>query len=249
MDSAILRWSKSFGIIVYLDDGLSEEREKKLNKYFQQDPDISEVNHITKEQALKNVRKALGSNSLILDVFNGNPLPSSFELKLENNLLQPSFVRQKASKIEKITGVKEVQYGEKWLSSLNTITKTMKIVAILFGGAIFIATTFITYSTIKIFFYRRKDDIETLKLLGAPRRFIRLPLLMEGIFMGSVGGVISTLLLFVTYSLTSMKIVEYVPSIRLIMSSLPLFIYAVVPLSGAVMSLTGSLIAIGRIRY
>jgi cell division transport system permease protein len=249
MDSAILRWSKSFGIIVYLDDGLSEEREKKLNKYFQQDPDISEVNHITKEQALKNVRKALGSNSLILDVFNGNPLPSSFELKLENNLLQPSFVRQKASKIEKITGVKEVQYGEKWLSSLNTITKTMKIVAILFGGAIFIATTFITYSTIKIFFYRRKDDIETLKLLGAPRRFIRLPLLMEGIFMGSAGGVISTLLLFVTYSFTSMKIVEYVPSIRLIMSSLPLFIYAAVPLSGAVMSLTGSLIAIGRIRY
>jgi hypothetical protein len=33
------------------------------------------------------------------------------------------------------------------------------------------------------------------------------------------------------------------------MSSLPLFIYAAVPLSGAVMSLTGSLIAIGRIRY
>lgn len=249
MDFAIQRWSKSFGIIVYLNDGLSGEMEKKLNMHFNQDPDITEMKFISKEQALENVRKALGSNSLILDVFKGNPLPASFELKLKSNVLKPAYVKEKASKIEQMTGVKEVQYGEKWLSSLNTLTKILKVVAVFFGGAIFTAITFITYSIIKIFFHRRKYDIDTLKLLGAPRGFIRIPLLIEGMFMGSMGGVLSSLALFVTYTFAYMKIVEYVPSIKLVITTLPLFVYAIVPLAGAVMSFMGSLIAVGRIKY
>lgn len=249
MDSAIQRWSKSFGIIVYLSDGLSREEEEKAGDKFRQDPDISEVNYISKETALENVRTALGSNSLILDVFKGNPLPSSFELKIKSDLLEPTYVREKAAKIEKMNGIKEVQYGEKWLSSLNTATKIMKIFAIFFGGGIFVAITFITYSIIKIFFHRRRDDIETLKLLGAPRMFIRLPLLIEGMFMGSVGGALSSIALFIIYSLVYAKIAEYVPSIKLIITSMPIFLYVLVPVSGALMSLVGSYIAIGRIRY
>ena len=249
MDSAIQRWSKSFGIIVYLSDSLSKGEEDTVGDQFRSDPDISEIKYISKETALQNVRSALGSNSLILDVFKGNPLPSSFELKIKSDLLQPAYVKQKAAKIEKMNGVKEVQYGEKWLSSLNTATKIMKIISIFFGGGIFIAITFITYSIIKIFFHRRKDDIETLKLLGAPRSFIRLPLLIEGMFMGSVGGAISSIALFIIYSLVYSKVSEYVPSIKLIITSLPVALYVLVPVSGALMSLVGSLVAIGRIRY
>lgn len=249
MDFAVQRWSKSFGVIVYLNDGLNEEEVNKLRHQFQKDPAIVEVNHISKDQALENVRKALGSNSLILDVFKRNPLPSSFELKLKSSLLQTSYVKQKAARIANKDGVKEVQYGEKWLSSLNTATKIMKVVAIFFGSVIFIAITFITYSIIKIFFHRRKDDIETMKLLGAPRRFIRFPLLLEGMFMGTAGGAISALVLFLAYSFVYTTVAQYVPSIRLIITSLPLVIYAFIPLSGTVMSLMGSLIAVGRIRY
>jgi cell division transport system permease protein len=249
MDSAIQRWSKSFGIIVYLSDDLSREEEVMAGDQFRSDPDISEVTYISKETALENVRSALGSNSLILDVFKGNPLPSSFELKIKSHLLQPAYIREKASKIEKMNGVKEVQYGEKWLSSLNAATRIMKIISIFFGGGIFIAITFITYCIIKIFFHRRKDDIETLKLLGAPRAFIKLPLLIEGMFMGSVGGAISSIALFIIYSLVYSKVAQYVPSIKLIITSMPLVIYLLVPVSGAIMSLMGSFIAIGRIRY
>ena len=249
MDFAVQRWSKSFGVIVYLNDGLNEKEVNTLRHQFQKDPAIVEVNHISKDQALENVRKALGSNSLILDVFKRNPLPSSFELKLKSSLLQTSYVKRKAAKIANKDGVKEVQYGEKWLSSLNTATKIMKVVAIFFGSVIFIAITFITYSIIKIFFHRRKDDIETMKLLGAPRRFIRFPLLLEGMFMGTAGGVISALVLFLAYSFVYTTVAQYIPSIRLIITSLPLVIYAFIPLSGTVMSLMGSLIAVGRIRY
>lgn len=248
-DSAIQQWSKSFGIVVYLDKDISQEREEALKNDFLKDADILDVDYVSKEEALKEVRKALGENALILDNMNKNPLPSSFEIKLKSELLQPAIVSSKAAEIKKLSGVDEVQYGEKWLSSLNTISKVMRNGAAALGGAMLIAISFMTYSTIKIFFNRRTDDVEILKLLGAPKSFIRLPYLIEGLFIGTMGGLISSLALFGVYTFTSIKIIEFMPSIKLFMASLPLMIYVLVPVSGAFMSIIGSFIAVGRLRY
>ena len=249
MDSLLKRWSRSFGLVVYLDESLNSEAEKILKEFFQKDPDIIEVKYISKGEAVKELRLVLGSNAQIIDELQENPLPASFELKLRSELLDPAFVERKAAGIRNITGVEEVQYGEKWLSSLNTISKTMKLGATFLGTAIFIAIIFITYNTIKIFFYRRIDEIETLKLLGATRGFIRLPFLIEGLFIGLMGGIIGSLALFGIHSMILVKGAESLPAIRAMIITFPLEVYLSVPLAGAVMSFTGSLIAVGKIKY
>jgi len=249
MDSLLKRWSKSFGLVVYLDDSLNREAENTLKKFFQKDPDIIEVKYISKEEAVEELRLVLSSNARIIEELKENPLPSSFELKLKSELLDPSFVKQKAAEINNMTGVDEVQYGEKWLSSLNTISRIMKLSATFLGSAIFIAIIFITYNTIKIFFYRRNDEIETLKLLGATRGFIRLPFLIEGLFIGLIGGIIGSLALFGMHSLILIKGTEFLPAMRAMIIYFPLEVYLSVPLAGAVMSFTGSLIAVGKIRF
>ena len=249
MDSVIQRWAKNFGIVVYLNEDLNKKEENALKNRFLKDKDIIEVKYISKEEALKELHKTLGANALVLEGLDENPLPSSFELRLKSSLIKPGLVKNKAVQIERISGVDEVQYGEKWLSSLYTVSKTMKLGAIIIGGAIFIAITFITFSTIKIFFYRRKDEIETLKLLGATRSFIRLPFVLEGLIIGLLGGIISSLVIFGIYSFTSLKMTEFLPSINLVMASLPFQVYLIVPLAGAVVSVIGSFIAVGKIRY
>ncbi len=249
MDAVIKRWAMSFGLVVYVEDNLSKEKENKLKDLLQRDPDILEVKYISKNQALKELRNIMGDESAILEGFENNPLPSSFELKLKSELLHPDLVKGKASQIKDLSGIEEVQYGEKWLSSLNKITEIMKISTILLGSIILVAIVFVTYSTIKIFFYRRKDEIETLKLLGATRSFIRFPFLLEGLLIGLAGGIISSLSLFGIYTIIAMKIPLFMPSIKAIMVSLPLSIYLSVPPAGAVMSFIGSFIAVGKIRY
>lgn len=249
MDSVLQRWSKSFGIVVYLSDTVDTQSQDEMNAYFLRDKDIADVNFISKDQALNEVKKALGNDAIILDDFEENPLPASFELKLKNNFLEPALVKRKAAEIEKMAGVEEVQYGEKWLSSLYAISKTMKIGALLFGCAIFIAIIFITYCTIRIFFHRRSEEIETLKLLGATKVFTKLPFLIEGLFIGTVGGIISSLAIYGAYIFTTTKVVEFLPSIKMMTSSLPLEVYLVIPLAGAFMSTLGSFIAVGKIRY
>jgi cell division transport system permease protein len=249
MDSFLDRWSKSFGMVVYLNEEINKERADALRRYLHQDNDILEVIYISKEHALNELQQTLGTNALILEGLQENPLPASFELKLKNDLLKPAVVRQKAIELSRIPEVDEVEYGEKWLSSLNTIAETMMIGAFVFGCATFIAVTFITYSTIKIFFHRRREEIETLKLLGATRSFIRLPFLIEGFWVGIMGGIISSTLIFAIYSFTSLKAASFMPSLRFIMTPLPFQIYIIVPFAGAFMSLLGSFIAVGKIRY
>ncbi|MBI5408932.1 MAG: ABC transporter permease [Nitrospirae bacterium] len=249
LDSVLHRWSKSFGMVVYMNRELSREREDALEKYFKQDADVAGVKYISKEQALKEVRQVLGSNALIVDGVEENPLPSSFELTLKSELLEPAVVKNKAAQIKMMSGVEEIQYGEKWLSSLNTVSGAMKLGAVFLGFGIFTAVTFITYSTIKIFFYRRRDEIETLKLLGATRSFIRIPFMIEAFFIGFIGGVIGALATYGAYSFASLRIVEFMPAMKTNIAPMPLSAYALIPFCGAVMSIIGSLVAVGKIKY
>jgi cell division transport system permease protein len=249
MDSMLKRWSKSFGIVVYLDDNLTEKAKNTLKDFFQKDPDIIDIKYISEDQALREVEKALGSKSTILEGFSKNPLPSSFELGLISDLLESELVKKKAAQIKTMAGVDEVVFGEKWLSSLNRISEIIKIALILLGSIILVAIVFVTYSTIKIFFYRRKEEIETLKLLGATRNFIRLPFLIEGLCLGILGGLISAFSLFSLYSLITVKVPIFLPSIKSSIVSLPITVYLSVPPVGAVMSFIGSFIAVGKIRY
>ena len=249
MDSTLKRWSKGFGLVVYVEEDLSPEEEGLLREFFKKDPDVAEVKYISKDHALKELKRTLGTMTSILEGFEENPLPSSFELKLKREALDSVRIEQKASQIKQMSGVEDVQYGEKWLSSLNTMSKGMKIVGMLLGTIIFIAISFATYSTIKILFYRRIDEIETLKLLGATRSFIRLPFLLEGLFIGILGGIVGFLCLFALYSFVSYKIIEFLPSVTGVMMFFPVKTYLAVPLAGAVLSLIGSFFAIGKIRY
>lgn len=249
IDSVLKRWSKSFGIVVYLNEDLTREVEITMKDFFTEDPDILEVKYITREQALEDLKRILGADASVIENIGRNPLPSSFELRLKEKLLKPETVRQKARQIEQMSGVDEVQYGEKWLSSLNTVSDILKISATFLGCAIFIAIIFVTYNTIKIFFYRRKDEIETLKLLGATKTFIRLPFLIEGLFIGFMGGIIGSAILIGVQSLINVKGAEFFPSVRVIMITLPFYIYIYIPLAGAVMSFIGSFIGVGKIRY
>jgi ABC-type lipoprotein export system ATPase subunit len=66
MDSALQRWSKNFGMVLYLNDTIDNQRQDELNAYFLKDKDISEVNFISKEQALSEVKEHV--NSILREV-------------------------------------------------------------------------------------------------------------------------------------------------------------------------------------
>lgn len=248
-DSAINRWSRGFGMIVYLQENIGDDQRDSMKEILLQDREIVGVSYISRTDALETLREVLGARASVIEELDENPLPSSFELKLARNVINPARVAAKAESIRQLHGVEDVQYGEEWLSSLNTLIKVLSIIGLFLGVAIFIAITFTTYTTIKILFYRRIDEIETMKLLGATRSFIKLPFLIEALFIGLFSGILSALLLFALHSFTAVKMIEFLPSMRVLMVHLPIEGYLAIPAAGAVLSLIGSFFATGRIRY
>ena len=249
MDITIKKWARDFGLIVYLEDDITSKEKNMLRQYFSKDPDILEVRYISKDTALVELRQALGGTDTILKGIEDIPLPSSFELQLKPDALTPSNIRQKALEIKGLSGVEEVQYGERWLWSLNAVSTGAKIVGLFLGTAIFVAIIFTTYSTIKILFYRRVEEIETLKLLGATKGFIRLPFLIEGLFIGTLGSISGFIIVYSLYALTSVKLAGFLPSIKGAVTFFPPSTYPIFPIAGALMGLIGSFLAIGRIKY
>lgn len=249
VESFISKWFNDFGIVVYMDKGISKDEEETLKEFFQQDRDISSLKYISREEAFAELQDILGADNSMLESVKGNPLPSSFELKLKKEVLSPSLLKQKAALIRKVSGVDDVQFGEKWLASLVRTKMIFRAFALFLGVSLLTAIIFISYSTIKILFYRRMEEIDTLKLLGATRRFIRLPFLIEGIIIGALGGAVCSLLLSFAYRFITSRLIEIMPVIKTSVLSLPADILLSGPVAGALLCLIGSHFAAGKIRY
>jgi cell division transport system permease protein len=122
--------------------------------------------------------------------------------------------------------------------------KTIGAILIIIMSA---GTLFVCYSTVKILFYRKNREIETYKLLGASKGFIRAPFIIEGAVIGLSGGVLSLIGILILYYLVLLKVGLAFPIFKSFI--FPLNMSYALPAAGLLLGITGAVFAIGRIRY
>ena len=118
---------------------------------------------------------------------------------VEENPLQPTFqvrvtdieeIGNIAKKIQKMDNVTVVKYGEGMVEKLVAIFDTIRKVMIGIVVALVIVTAFLIANTIKITIFSRKREIEIMRLVGASNTNIKIPFIMEGLFLGALGSII-----------------------------------------------------------
>ncbi|HYA32332.1 MAG TPA: ABC transporter permease, partial [Thermodesulfovibrionales bacterium] len=169
-----------FFLIAYLKDGLDEKGTQSLLNSIKAQGPTEKVKYISKAEALKELKTSLRDAEYILEGLDENPLPASVEIRLKKDAVGPQTVKSFADSLKKMEGIDDVQYGEKFLLSLHSMKTGMETISLVLTAVMISGIIFICYSTVKILFYRRKEEIETLKLLGATRGFIRTPFVIEG---------------------------------------------------------------------
>src|SRR4030066_701040 len=147
----------------------------------------------------------------------------------------------------KMEGIDDVDYGEKYLSSLYSFGIGIRAAGILFIIVMFGGVIFVCYSTVKILFYRKNEEIETYKLMGATKGFIRAPFVIEGAAIGFCGGLLSLIGLLSLHYILFLELSLSIPLFKTII--FPSQISPLLPLTGLLLGMTGAVIAIGRIRY
>jgi len=238
---------EKFSMVVYLEDNLSREKVDGVIVAVRSRREVASVKFISKEDAFKELKSTLKNSPYVLEGIDDNPLPDSLEVKLRRDAMGSEPVLRLSETIKKITGVSEVDYGEKFLSTLHDIKNGVRTVGIILAAILSTGIVFVCYSTVKILFYRRSDEIETFKLLGATKGFIRAPFIIEGAAIGTAGGLTSLVAMHLLQHLVVLKMATSVPFFNSVL--FPANIFMFLPLIGTFLGISGAAIALGRLKY
>jgi len=236
-----------FFVVAYLGDRVNEQQAQDIIASLKERSGIEKVKYISKAEALKELRTSLKDAEYVLEGLNENPLPASIEIRFKKEAMGPESVKTFVNSMKKIEGIEDVQYGEKFLLSIHSLKTAMETIGLILTLVTTSGIIFICYSTVKILFYRRKEEIETLKLLGATRAFIRTPFVIEGAVIGVVGGVLSMIVVITFYLSVFRQLSATLPIVRTVVFPAELFLP--LPLIGLFLGITGSFIAMGRIKF
>jgi cell division transport system permease protein len=178
-------------ITAYLQETVSSEQAKVLRSKVADWPEVEGITYISKEQALARFRSQLREYAGILEGLKENPLPASLELTLMAQYGRSGNIKELSTRLRRLPGVAEVQYGRKWMAKLRVFVEVMKLVGITVGGLLLIATIFVISNTIKLTFYSRREELEIMRLVGATDFFIKAPFLIEGLLHGLGGALLA----------------------------------------------------------
>ncbi|MDA8079018.1 MAG: permease-like cell division protein FtsX [Nitrospiraceae bacterium] len=247
IDAATRSLPERFSMVLYLDDDIQKDRIDGVITALRRNSAVRSLRYIPKEEALRELKSVLKNSTYVFEGLDENPLPDTLELKLRKEAIGPEAVRRLSDEALKIKGVREVDYGEKFLAALHSLRAGTKTVGIALIVILSTGIIFVCYSTVKILFYRRKEEIETFKLLGATRAFIRAPFLIEGGAIGLAGGLISLFGIFAFYYAILLRLSVTMPVFKAVL--FPSGPFLLLPGVGIFLGVAGAAIALGRLRY
>ena len=117
----------------------------------------------------------------------------------ENNPLEPEFIvsvkdikyiDSTADKISKIPKVKNVKYSESVVNKMIPLFSFVKRLTIAIIAGLVLVTMFLIWNTIKITIFARRSEIEIMRLVGTSNAVVKLPFVIEGLFLGIIGSII-----------------------------------------------------------
>jgi cell division transport system permease protein len=237
---------EKFTMTVYLKDNIGQPDIQKLEETIKSKDYAAGTKYISSEQALHDLKRSLGHITNVFEGLEENPLSSAIEVRLKRDMVSASSVKAISDEIRNMPGVEDISYEEKIAETVYLIKTTVENLSIFILCVIIFIVLFVISSTVKILFYRRKNEIEIIKLLGATGGFIRRPFLIEGGVVGTLGGIIAVGGAAVFYYLTTEVFSSLMPILAKM--TMPEEILVFIPVAGLLMGLLGSLISVGRLK-
>ena len=189
--------SSSTQITLYLDLKISEKSARKLSNTLASKDKVRNTEFISRDSALKAFRQSSGFGDSI-DTLSSNPLPHTINVipKSDSDKFE---IKNLLNSLQSLPEVKIAKLDTEWLERLFTILEIAKravgIITLLFAFAVLL----IIGNTIRLDIQNRYQEIIVTKLIGATNAFIRRPFLYGGLWYGLFGGVVSWIIIELSY--------------------------------------------------
>jgi cell division transport system permease protein len=197
--------SHGLEMIVYVKETAPQQSVEQMKAQLEQAGEFDRIQFVSKTDATKKFLAALGPESLELlsDPKWNSPIPASFELQLSEKIpleRRVASLQNWASRLHTFDAVEDVSYGQGWVENFSRFVHSARgVVAVLWILSLTVGLLIVS-NCIRLSFLQRREEIEILELVGATPRFIRMPFLLEGVFIGFLASVLSLGLSFALHS-------------------------------------------------
>ncbi|MFB3144679.1 MAG: permease-like cell division protein FtsX [Candidatus Methylomirabilales bacterium] len=199
LSTVVARWAEDFQVVVFLDDTITKKQRTLVQKRLDGEMAVRDVTYLSKKEALADFRRKIHGQESLLEGLKTNPLPASFQLRIREQYQTADVLGHLAASLKRIEGVEDVLYGQEWVERLTSLIEVMKILGIVIGGVLAVASLFIVANTIRMAVYARAQEIEIMRLVGATRAYIQIPLILEGTLQGGLGAALALGLLYALF--------------------------------------------------
>ena len=183
-----------YKIEVFFKEGFTDD---ELNNAINQIGSIKGVRSttlISKKDAEKIFKSQFGED--IFDLVGFNPLPASCVVNVEKDGIEKLEIMPIIKRLEMLPVVDEIKYQSGLISRIESYYERFSQIAILCFILSLAISIFVISNTIRLTIFSRKNLIESFQLIGATRSFVRFPFIVEGLFHGFFGSMLSAIALY-----------------------------------------------------
>ncbi len=176
--------------------------EAEVYKEIQTLAPVKKATYITREMASQEAKKSMGIDTDAL--FEENIFPSSIEIALKPEYVDPAKIDGALKIIKAVPGVIDVKNDSTLMVDVyNNLSRILKWI-LGFSILFLILAVVLINNSIRLKIFSKRFIIKTMQLVGAKRRFILKPFIIEAVILGAIGSGIGLLALFgVWYYFTS----------------------------------------------
>jgi cell division transport system permease protein len=186
---------------VYLKRDVKDADVERVRRLLtEQTPHVKKVEYVSKQEAYQQERKR---NPEAYSLLGSNPLPDTFRVTPDNpdnvGALRDALAPTTAAGARTVVdpAIDQVKNRKDETNKILTATRVIKLTMALLAILLVVASVLLISNTIRLSLFSRRREVEVMKLVGATDWFIRWPFMLEGVFLGAMGGVFAVLLLAV----------------------------------------------------
>ncbi|CJE97149.1 cell division ABC transporter permease FtsX [Streptococcus pneumoniae] len=179
---------------------------------------VKSVTFSSKEEQYEKLTEIMGDNWKIFEG-DANPLYDAYIVEANT----PNDVKTIAEDAKKIEGVSEVQDGGANTERLFKLASFIRVWGLGIAALLIFIAVFLISNTIRITIISRSREIQIMRLVGAKNSCIRGPFLLEGAFIGLLGAIAPSVLVFIVYQIVYQSVNKSLVGQNLSMISPDLF--------------------------
>ncbi len=159
---------------------------------------VKSVSYVSKEDALNDLKSDGDELSAVIDKYE-NHLSGYIRARFDIHFESYDSLNALVASVEEVECVEDVSTKLDLYHGISKMKKAVTTVSTALITMLFFVAVFVTLNTVRIGIYYRKEEISLMRYMGATKRFITSPFVIECFFMGVVAIAIAVLSNYLLY--------------------------------------------------